>query len=206
MLMCPRCGKTGKEEEFIDSFCYDCYGFNLRYPTEETLQQCKRCKRVQIRGDWVFSRPKLLNEYIVRKCKGEFSSATFDSVRSEIVFCIKKGEKSIFVTRPITLTFAKTICVECSRVSGGYYEAIVQLRGEPVKVARFQKTLVRSLGRATFITKTEEVKGGIDIYSGSSVKTQEVLGNLEMAYTLTRKLVGRKEGRLVYRATFAIRF
>lgn len=205
MLMCPKCGKTNNEEKFIESFCADCYEFRIKYPAREEFQKCKNCSLIFFRGEWQRSNARRMNEYIIRKCKGEFSDAELDLDRGFILFSIKKGERIHRIEKQIDIKFVNSVCVDCSRISGGYYEAIVQLRGDEKKVSKYFRTLQNMLRRVTFISKIEEVKGGFDIYSGSSIKTQEILSTLGLNYLISRKLVGRNEGKKVYRVTFAVR-
>lgn len=206
MLTCPKCGKSDSEEKFIETFCPDCYEFKIRYPQSEEFRRCKSCDRFFLKGEWRPFNGKIVNDLIVRKCRGDFSGAALDIDRGFLVFSVKKGAKTFSIEKPIEIKFVTVMCPDCSKISGGYYEAIVQLRGDERKIAKYSKMLTRLLGKMTFISKTEEVKGGIDIYVGSSIKTQDALSRLGLSYLLTRKLVGRRDGKRIYRATFSVRF
>ncbi len=202
MLICPKCGKSDKEVKFVEAFCIDCYPFNLKLPDRIVIEFCKRCNRIRLKGEWVPYSRKKLEEHIASKARGEFESVSYDSEKGEMVFAVKGTE----IRRPFEFEKRIVICPDCSKVAGGYYESIIQLRGDERKVAKYAKILTKMLGRKTFITKSEEKHGGVDIYAGSTRVVLEAVAELGLKRKITRKLVGTKEGRRAYRTTFSIRF
>ena len=206
MLICPRCGKTSNEKEFIEAFCVDCYEFKLRLPKELKVEVCGRCGRMRLHGDWQQFDRRKLSEYIAKKCKGDFVGAAYDPDLGLCTFKFEKGGQKIAVQRPIEVERITTICTDCSRASGGYFEAIVQLRGEAEKVEHAAQKLERQLSKKTFISKIEEMHGGLDLYAGSSKSTAAVLSELGFKPTVSTKLFGKKDGKKLYRVSFALRF
>lgn len=203
MLICPKCGRNDKEIKFLEAFCVDCYPFNLKLPAKVEIEFCKRCNRMRIRGEWMqFSRRKL-EEHIASKARGEFESVRYDSEKGEMIFTVKNEVK---ISRPFKFEKKIVICPDCSKIAGGYYESIIQLRGNEKKVAKYAKILTKMLSRKTFITKSEEKHGGVDIYAGKTKVVLGVVAELGLRAKITRKLVGVKEGKRFHRATFSIRF
>lgn len=203
-IICPRCGKSSGEAEFIDSFCVDCYPFKVRLPERMSVEQCTRCKRVHVRGEWAQYNPRKISDYVISKCKGDFDSAGYDPETQKAAF-IMSGSGAR-VERTIPLEVVKTICQQCSRMSGGYFEAIIQLRGDPIRVLGHTEMLLKRLAKMnTFITKEEEKDGGIDLYVGNSKAVVELMGELGLKTLITKKLVGRDQGKRLYRTTFLIR-
>lgn len=119
----------------------------------------------------------------------------------------------------VRLRIRPQICPECSRQEGGYWEAKVQLRGsekglnkeeEERAMDKVESMVVSREGeKGAFVTKVERMHGGLDFYLGSNS-----LGKLvskELAQTFggsvkeSHKLVGRKDGKDVYRTTYAVR-
>lgn len=108
-------------------------------------------------------------------------------------------------------------CRECTKISGGYYEAIIQIRGaegsEREKSAR--KNILEMLSsfypedRSAFLAREEKVKGGIDIYLGSAKAGKKIARYFKGKYNAetksSPKLYGRKGGKNLYRITFLIR-
>jgi nonsense-mediated mRNA decay protein 3 len=204
-LVCPKCGRTSDKVQFIEAFCIDCYPANVKIPKRVEIEQCKSCQKVRLKGEWTpYSRRKIA-DYVAGKCRGDYVSAEYDHERGIIIFTISKDDSEAKVERSVDVEIKAVMCRNCSRISGGYFEGIIQLRGDPKKVERYAKTLIQSLEKKTFITKTEEKDGGLDLYVGKSKAVVELLGELRIKALMTRKLVGRAEGKRLYRTTFLIR-
>jgi nonsense-mediated mRNA decay protein 3 len=113
-------------------------------------------------------------------------------------------------------------CETCSKRAGRYFEATVQVRGsssrpisaEEMEACRAMAESMAAAGleggeRLSFISDIKETRGGLDIVLGSAhlgrqlarALLQRFGGRLEE----TSKLVGRKDGRNVYRITLLVR-
>ncbi len=204
-LICPKCGKKSSETRFIEAFCVDCYPVNIRCPTKVEIEQCKNCEKIRLSGDWTEYSRKKIGELVISRCRGEFSEAHYDLDSQTASFTISKGREQITTNRQITVEPRITMCLYCSRISGGYFEGIIQLRGDRKKVERVGGRLISILAKKTFINKEEEKDGGLDIFVGSSKAVTGLLSDLRIKADMTSKLVGRKEGKRLYRTTFLIR-
>ena len=109
------------------------------------------------------------------------------------------------MSQPLTLLFEKRICTECSRSSSQYFEAIIQLRGDPIKVGRMAGMMTNKLEERTFIPKIEELKEGLDIYCGSRNEAIAALNVFKLGFLRTEKLAGEKNGKRLYRTTLLVR-
>jgi nonsense-mediated mRNA decay protein 3 len=206
MIICPKCGRSNEAVKFIEAFCIDCYPYKFKLPEDLELQVCKRCERMLFKGEWMPYNSKKIEEYVVSKCKGDFSSAKYDIDNGVVIFTIKKGDAQIDIERFVELKKMVTICPRCSRISGGYYEAIIQLRGNDAKIAKYNRILTEMLKKSTFISKSEEKDEGTDIYVGSSKAVVGVITELGLRTKITRKLAGLKDGKRFHRVTFLLRF
>jgi nonsense-mediated mRNA decay protein 3 len=198
--ICPRCGISGSEREFVGHFCVRCYPVKVSVPAEVKIARCKRCERIRDR-EW----KNLSNEFIIRsilrECKGNIQNPKYeDGVFS---FSIPVGQKLFELKRNVLVSFVPTLCVDCSRESGGYFEAIIQLRGDEKNVERMAKMLEREVGKKTFIPKIVSLKEGVDIYVGNKKAVEAVLSRIK--YKRTEKLAGERDGKRLYRSTFGIR-
>lgn len=115
----------------------------------------------------------------------------------------------------------RSVCDRCSRMFGGYYAAIIQLRAAdrdvtPLEIQRAHKFVgdeldrQRSSGnRESFLTKSGPVPGGFDYYLGDIEGTRTVArvvaDKLGAVVEEHAKLSGRTEGEDVYRVTFRVR-
>lgn len=205
IIICPKCGKDSKEKDFINAFCIDCYQeqINIKIPEEIVLEICKTCEKIRSGREWVVEFD--IQRYIIRKCKGDFFNAIFDEQNSLITFFIKKGEKVLKINKLINLKIIKSQCTDCSRKSGGYYEATIQLRGNKLRIEKYSKIFQRELSMKTFVNKIEERDSGIDLYIGSTDAVLEILKELRITHIITKKLFGVKQGKKVFRTTFSIR-
>jgi nonsense-mediated mRNA decay protein 3 len=115
----------------------------------------------------------------------------------------------------------RSVCDVCSRQSGGYYEAIVQIRPDKVKLTRRELdditstvgALVEGLqadgNRALFITDMGVEHGGLDFYISErsaglviAKKIQEQYGGI---IKQSSKNIGMKDSRQTYRVTYLVR-
>jgi nonsense-mediated mRNA decay protein 3 len=112
-------------------------------------------------------------------------------------------------------------CDVCSRLAGGYYEAIIQLRGdsrllEEGEIAQYTEKIqnlleqIRERGnRLAFIAKTVRLKEGVDFYLGSNKAARQICQKIVEAhaatFTQSPKLVGRRDGVDVHRVTYSLR-
>ncbi len=193
-MKCIKCGST--TPPFIGLLCLKCYKPHIKIPKKIEIKQCKKCGRLFFSGKWQ-SKQKL-NSFLKSKVKGS------DVKRVEIEDNMYKIyiTDDAFVKRKIPIIFVPSICDTCSKISGGYYEAIVQLRD---KGLRYYNRLLKLLNKRTFISKIDD-SNGYDIYVGSSKELFSILSYLKIKhYNVSKKLYGLKEGKRVYRITIVIR-
>jgi len=205
-IICPRCGKNSNEKEFIEAFCIDCYPIDVKMPKKIVFEVCKKCGKIKHGKKWVDRDEEEVAGDITRKCKGDFFNAAYNKEEGIVTFFIKKREKILKINKMINVNYMINMCTDCSRMSGGYFESIIQLRGNPEKINSFAKKLEREIAKITFVSKVEEKKEGIDLYIGSTHAVLDLIKEIGHRYTISKKLAGvNKEGKRQYRTTFAIR-
>jgi nonsense-mediated mRNA decay protein 3 len=115
----------------------------------------------------------------------------------------------------------KGVCDRCSRMHGGYYSAILQLRATERDVTEDERRVAHKIvreelerariagNRMAFLAKDERLPGGHDYYIGDIEGGRQVarLVKDRLGATLieSAKLVGRREGDDVHRVTFLVR-
>ncbi len=205
--VCIKCGAKRGEKPFIGPFCVDCYEFKIKLPKKPIeIEVCKRCGKVKVKGEWSYKDEEEIKAYIASKIKGEFDRVDID-MKSHKVFAYFKSDDGEVVKRvyPLKIELKRTTCPTCAKISGGYYEAIIQLRGNPYRIEKMRRDLERRLSKRTFITKEDVKKEGIDLYVGSSKEVIQTLKEMGIRAKISKKLHGMKEGKRLYRTTFAIR-
>jgi nonsense-mediated mRNA decay protein 3 len=114
------------------------------------------------------------------------------------------------------------VCKRCSRQLGNYYEATMQirsgdkelpdaLRDEIVRRIRDSVELQAKTNRQLFITKVQQVPGGVDIMLSSISLARSLTKDLVESYGAESKesasLVGQSsDGIDIYRLTYLVRF
>lgn len=112
-------------------------------------------------------------------------------------------------------------CDTCSRISGGYFEGIVQVRADKrlptneelkrcIEIAEDVAERSRNKGeRLAFISQTLEIDEGIDLYVGVMKLGKQICRAIIEVFggkfSESPKLVGQKNGVDLYRITFALR-
>lgn len=123
--------------------------------------------------------------------------------------------------KDLLVRMRRSVCDRCSRMFGGYYAAIIQLRATDrdvteLELQRAHKVVGDELdrqraagNRESFLTKSGAVPGGFDYYLGDIEGCRGVArllaDKLGAAVEEHAKLSGRQEGEDIYRVTFKVR-
>jgi nonsense-mediated mRNA decay protein 3 len=124
-------------------------------------------------------------------------------------------------TCTVEIIWNKEQCDRCNRISGSYYEGVVQVRAEGRIPSTFEVQMAASIAqqvednlqaggeRLSFISDMNEIADGLDIIIGSQhiglLISQGIVAQLGGRYTTHPKLVGEKNGRQLYRITYSVR-
>jgi nonsense-mediated mRNA decay protein 3 len=131
------------------------------------------------------------------------------------------GGRQVSTEADVEARVRKETCDVCSRIAGGYYEGIIQIRAQdrfPTKeevkkcLKVVENTIVRAVkagDRLAFITDVFPLPEGADVYIGSSTvgrqASRAIIDEYGGAVHESPKLVGAKDGKDLYRITFAVR-
>jgi NMD protein affecting ribosome stability and mRNA decay len=203
MIVCPKCGARSDQKEFIHAFCVDCFEFKVKYIKDFEFDICVDCARILLQGRWRKQNPQELSDYIKSKCKGDFSEVKY--IDNKLIFTIDTVVGQRILEKDVIVKYNKKLCSDCGRVHGGYFEAIVQLRGDKGLIEKYTKKVVDMIQKYSFVSKVEEIKEGTDIYSGNTKESFKILSIMKLKYHSTKKLFGMRDGHRIYRTTFAVR-
>jgi NMD protein affecting ribosome stability and mRNA decay len=114
----------------------------------------------------------------------------------------------------IRLDVARRTCKICSLKRGGYYEAVIQIRGDVGgrELPKLRKALESLANREAkeFVAEVRLVKGGMDVYVSSLTLGRKMAAFLKKSgahISESSKLVGQsRNGRRKYRVTILARF
>lgn len=204
--ICPKCGALSNTKKFFGDFCEDCYlkMIDIPLPPRISLPTCKLCGKVKLKGWERFDEDALIK--LVRKnTRTEYEELHVRPLTDQLyeaVFTIKKNSNYFQIRKEFLLQRINSLCDECCKRRSGYYEAIVQIRGENAR-KQFRK-IMREIERRTFVCRWVELDEGFDIYAGSKKAVGEALSSLNLKPKVSDKLFGVKDGRRIYRRTYCV--
>ncbi len=221
--VCPKCGRTDKEVPFIGFFCRDCYLEEhppVHVPERLELPYCVMCERIYT-GRWTEFSLEAVRDWLKRKIRvnmdDAFVSFSFPEVdEGHIEFNYLShgsiGGVPVQVSGSGEIRLKKTLCPRCARESGGYFEAIIQVRGANVyqHAEEIARMVEQGKGEYNFVAKVVERREGVDLYVGSRKIADKVAKRIERRYGIkavrSHTLVTEKNGKRLYRLTVALHF
>ena len=226
---CPMCGK--KTDEFFDCLCRECFKKEIKLIKAQKLEisvsKCVNCggyfkgkERISVEKAVVDSVRKEIRKRYGYGCVVEAEELEkelkADENRAVVFLNVKTAIKGVEIEESgeVGVIFKKETCERCSKIAGGYYAGIVQIRAEdriPMdeELVRAEEIAYSELGETDFISKERKLKEGLDIYVSSMACgrriSRGVVKKLGGSFSESRKLYGRKDGRNVYRVSFSVR-
>ncbi len=233
--ICPKCGKDTKR--LIDSLCQECFFESsdlVKVPQVLHAQVCSNCGAHFNRGRWTNDYD--IDEIVIRTVEDELlihekaedielyieprqMTPHLYRVRVEVDATII-GER-LHQQVETEVRIGRMACDMCSRISGGYFESILQIRATNRRLNDEEKkecmAIVNSIlkrmrkkgDRMAFISNSIDDREGIDLYMGSANASRdickEVVSELGGTFSESPNLFTRKDGKDVYRITFALR-
>lgn len=244
MNLTAPCYECGNKSE-IDGLCAECY--RKAHPLVEVrspfrLLTCKRCGAVKVPGGWKtisaqLSDPDeiiehqietLLQQEVKLNVDGvqlEYTEEKIlDRVRNIMITATGTSDSSLAAyseSYPVEVRFSYATCDTCAMMSGGYHEAILQVRADERSITDEEEdgiiSVVTDLTVAeygkdikAFVTEISRDKYGLDFKIGSEHLCKRIADSLQQRYLAERKenykLIGEdKGGRKKYRITILIR-
>jgi len=230
--VCPRCGKPSA------GLCNECRAAETEWFTCDPRVEiiycpvCDSRKQGKTWSDTTIDRQALLHELAfsalhfhpdVRRPEANFTFRETNPNRTDAFADVSGLLYGVQVagTCATRIVWIKEQCDRCNRISGGYYEGIIQMRAtgrrpsvrEIDRASRITEEIETSLQesgeRLSFVSKIEATKDGLDIVVGSNHMGQILSGQIAAALggriSTHPKLVGEKDGKKLYRITFLVR-
>ena len=220
---CPRCGKTVDKLFGPRKVCIDCFRDTqdfVELPDEIRFEQCSVCGNYRINNVWkdFESDEKLVFDVLGQYEKEDVEmGASFrrqgEVYNVNVVMEREVNDEIVRQVKELEMIPEKTQCMKCSRFQGGYFEAILQIRGK-INQDNFGNMMEFAGGktsedRSNFVSNVEEKHGGYDVYVSSMNMLRSLLEFLKEHHGVEEKwskeLVGQKEGQEVYRTVVSAR-
>ena len=231
---CVECGK--EIEHGVHGLCMECFLKDrqlISLPAHVDLTVCSNCGEFFTHGEWAVMRPEDAISNAVRDEVTAIKEARITGAEVTLV-PLDDFNYSVTLTCQVDIDGYQTgaaattvlrikngVCKRCSRKTGQYYEAILQIRGREKKLdpvlqdevlARVENYVdgTAERDRDAFITKMELVPGGVDVYLSQISLGRalvKMLGDDYCAQTdEAAKLVGQTaDGLDMYRVNYLVR-
>lgn len=230
---CHICGRI--TSELYENKCRRCFikekSF-LRLP-KPSVRVCKGCLRYFKRGRW-YHADGTLEEVLEKACPlvlKETLHVEMENTRIDIqaeapvkasnkeyrVKCtVKASGEAYGITcedeGEVEVKATLELCRDCSRKAGGYYEAILQLRGDTDLVTSGVDEILSTLNKdqKALLTTLNKLKEGTDLYFASTQVARKGAKTLVEKYGGSLKESARlhgvdKSGKNIYRVTVSLR-
>ncbi|HVP93872.1 MAG TPA: 60S ribosomal export protein NMD3 [Methanoregulaceae archaeon] len=232
--ICPQCGGPADGE----GLCSSCRVSQTRwvtFDTRVTSTYCPSCNAQKTVSTWTDSErsreeigPELVRtavhlhpdvkfpkiDIIIRDRTENRSYADVDV--SAVLYGMPVKDHAV-----IEIIWQREQCNRCNRISGSYYEGIVQVRAQGRKIFPGEVLAAREIAceiedqmqaggdRLSYISEMEDTREGLDITIGSQqiglAISQALTQRLGGRYSTHPKLVGEKAGKKLFRVTYSVR-
>ncbi len=232
--ICPLCGNPSPDGEV----CGQCRAEKTRWlecPPRVSTVICPTCGARKEAGGWSdlqIERDELARQLITRTIRLHpdlrdiriviaLDEISANRSRAECRVCGTLFGVQVEGACGTEVEWKREQCDRCCRISGSYYEGVVQVRAtgrrpsaremeETTRIAcAVEASMIESGERLSFISRFEEHRDGIDITVGSQRLGSEIAAaicrDLGGRFTTHPKLVGEKAGRQVFRITYSLR-
>jgi len=229
-MFCVECGTEGPVYEGLCAKC-----FLKKYPVVSPVElldiaRCTSCGSFRFRSGWSkvdreLALPQLLREAMPPRPPYErvgFTHVAREEDPNNLSLTVKAvgryRDLAPLQDFHLRVRIKPSLCETCQKQRGRYYEGILQVRGDERELAprevRAVRTFVvarvdRSDDATAFVTRIEEVHGGLDFYVSRNALAKglarDVAGAFGGTVSSSPKLYGQKQGREVYRLTALVR-
>ncbi len=208
---CPLCNKSSADIRFYGEFCEDCVKKKLldKLPEEISLTVCKRCGMIKAKGAFKEQTTEAVDEALAQELRN-YTIRLADIVDEDTMnldITEVRPEYSITVEKKMPIKWKRSMCERCNRIAGSYYEAVIQLRGTNMeKMEKFIDKITKYFERKNeFITRVREADNGLDVYLSNKKLTSAYLSRNNIQAVTSYTLYGLRQGKKVYRHTYAVR-
>lgn len=237
MMFCPSCGK--EKEKSVGKICLDCFVRDkelVKVPDYLDVEYCVKCDSFKEEGNWREPKEKEHSKVeaaesavmsslgVHKKVKNPRIALEPDVGGDQINFDIEiYGEikdEPIALNASTKVRLDKTSCKRCGKISGGYFESIIQVRGQDRDLSSDEIDKIseeafsiseeaQERERMSFIGEIKENDGGLDIYVGSSELAQRISRSVIQEFggnfSKSSSLIGMDDGQEVHRVTYSVR-
>lgn len=210
---CPICNASSAEREFAGEICVECLAERLaktaHIPESVTINICRSCGKVGVGKEFFRNSNRAISEAIEHQLLPlgfKVKAARIIDNHVSVRFYKDIDDEEVGFTRSIRVRIRDAMCTQCTMKSGGYYQAVVQLRGDLEKIEKMKGKITQFVERRDeFISKVVKHRSGYDMY----VSDKHTIAGFFSAYrinpTKSFVLAGVKSGKKVYRNIYSVK-
>ncbi len=207
MKHCPICNRSSDEARFYGEFCEFCAGKKMRekLAREVEVTACRDCGRIKVAGVFVPNSESNMQQLLSSVYKPYRVRLIHNANGIARMQITDERRDGMSIEHNAHIKTLRTLCDTDAKKRSGYYEAVVQLRGDEGKVSRMAAALERYLERNdAFITKIEQKEHGVDIYASNKKAAFAFISGRHLGFKGSYELHGEKRGKRLYRNTYFI--
>ncbi|MEM2444401.1 MAG: NMD3-related protein [Sulfolobales archaeon] len=222
---CIKCG-VEEPELIIDGFCVNCLvneGKAVKPPKSVEATVCPLCGSVKVGKRWLqdIDLKDHIRELILsgsefhREFKITSLNITLEGDRVVASFSGVLKHSAVAKDYLINFIANRSLCPQCSRIKGGYYEAVIQIRTYTTifrrsLIDRIVNSLLKSPNISNNISEIEFIREGLDVKVLSLSVARKLVNDLVSMYggtsVETWKVVGKSpSGKKVSKLTISLR-
>ncbi|MGC8662378.1 MAG: NMD3-related protein [Candidatus Micrarchaeia archaeon] len=207
---CPICNRSSDDFKFYGEFCEVCTREKVSkdIPNTVRVEKCKVCKKIRLGNSFVEpSMPSIEEELRHELPQFEISLKDYniDTSIADVELATYIHNERLVLEKKISIKYIKTICRQCMRRLGGYFEAVFQLRGDPEKIKIFKESVKNFFeSNNEFVVKEEDASGGMNIYLSNKKLAASYLNMFKVHFVRSFTLHTVKNGKKIYRNTYSI--
>ncbi len=211
---CYICGKPVKQDGLCELH-FSKKNPLMKFPSKLYVEVCGKCGSAKSGNRWVpFDLEKFLRGSA--EINGRVDEIKWENKNNFLEITakgIKPGsDEQTIENYFITLTMNKCTCAVCGMISGGYYQAILQIRGKNIQEALdLVNAVLEKLSekdRMAF-ARVKKVTGGVDLKVGSRAVTKKLAALLKKKYnakvTTSYQQITQIQGKEINRSTYSVR-
>jgi nonsense-mediated mRNA decay protein 3 len=217
MKYCPICNKSSEQVQFLGELCEECVTKKLMeqlaLPDVVKIRLCRICGKLVMNS-------KGESEGLNRGSLGRYMHVEYrDKLKNYKLRVMRLGDETahlelvgeydgypVRIEKDVELKVSEPMCRHCSLKSGGYYEAVIQLRGERERVGRMADRITLYAEKyGGFVSKREEKDFGCDLYVSNKEIANSYFSTRKLKPTRSYTLYGMRGGKKLYRNIYALR-
>ncbi len=171
------------------------------------VQVCKRCGKIKANGSFVPPNGNNI-EAAIKPQIGRYSVhlIDYDDASAKLDVSEETANGRLAAELAVEIVQKRVLCDMCYKKACNYYEAVMQLRGNNYKIARFIERVTRFFDvNNEFVGELDYNSDGVDVYLSNKRLAQAYISKHKLHSTNSFTLSGVKNGKRIYKNTYAIR-